>query len=101
MRKFPSPPNLKYRPGIALFHAIACVLLMQHQCSPPSAIFSTSPGDNRHAAVPDLEAGKGGGGRTNSIALYFSLQGWPAQCLTHSLWDLLDNSVLEMRLNRK
>lgn len=75
-----------------------------HNLLLPATIFSPSPGDDRRGLVSDLEAvGREGGSysRTHTITLYFSLQSRAVRRLTHSLWDVLDNSVQETRLNTK
>ncbi len=76
-------------------HIITYITSAHTLLSPPSAIFSTSPGDDRRAPASDLEAvgrERGSWSRTNSITLCFSLQSRAARRLTHSLWDTLDNS---------
>lgn len=92
--------------GTFLFHVVASVTPTHELLSPPFTIFSTCLGDDRRTPVSDLEAvardgGRGGKSRTSSITLCFSLQCWSAQCLKHSLWDALDDSVLGAQLNTK
>lgn len=77
------------------WHLIACVAPIHDLLAPPSTIFFILPGDDRLGPVSDLEAvGREGGSesRTASITLYFSPQSSAARRLTHSLWDILDNS---------
>ncbi len=90
---------LLYNKHMFPIHIIAFITSVHTLLSPPSAIFFTSPGDDRRGPVSDLEAvgrererGRESWSRTSSITLCFSLQSRAARRLTHSLWDTLNNS---------
>lgn len=76
--------------------------------SPPLAIFSASPGDDRRAPVSAAEAGGGRAARRGATAgpapshrVCLLKAGPPARRLTDSLRDSLDGSAHEMWLNAK
>lgn len=75
--------------------------------SPPLAIFSASPGDDRRAPASAAEAGgsraarRGSYSGATSITPRLSPQGRPARRLTGSLRQSLDGSAHEMWLNAK